>query len=125
MGLPFLGVLQTKDLESLMDTYWLSFDGRLYKVTGEELFTPSALAGTTLDDRLEPYPKSGPVRFVTRHKEQTIEVSTFFSNGVLSSVDSHSSSTRLPAECFYCYDLWVHREDPHENDPQPVLDRAR
>jgi hypothetical protein len=100
MGPEFLGALQTKDLESLMDTYWLSTDGLLYRIDDSEAYDlepieeserswwgprfrtkPSGKRG-----KVRPYRKSGVVRFTVEHDGQYLEAVVHFKYGELSSV---------------------------------------
>ena len=52
LGEEFLGALQTKELESLMDTYWLTTDGCLYLVDDSDTYTlePSGYNATDTED---------------------------------------------------------------------------
>lgn len=99
LGDDFIGVLQTKDLECLMDSYWLAPDGRLYRiddsgtwilksgdfqVDGLPMFKciPTGEKG-----HIRPYRKYGVVRFTARAQSgDYVEAVTWFDNGVLERV---------------------------------------
>lgn len=96
LGPEFIGTLQTKDLESVMDTYWLDPDGQLYLVNTDSTWTIAEdleeIQGTGLlgfktvptgkKGRLQPYRIYGKVRFTDGHKE----VVAWFQDGILDRV---------------------------------------
>jgi hypothetical protein len=100
LGPEFLGELQTKELESLMDTYWLATDGCLYRVedgdaydlelveheAGDFPFPHFKPVPTGRHGRLKPYRKSGTIRFTALHQGQTLEAVTYFKVGKLNAV---------------------------------------
>lgn len=100
LGSEFLGELQTKELESLMDTYWLATDGCLYRVDdGDtydlELIEPKEgrfpfphfkTIPTGKHGHLKPYRKSGVIRFTTSHQGKVLEAVTYFKVGRLNAV---------------------------------------
>jgi hypothetical protein len=75
--------LQTKDLTSLLDTYWLSPDGCLYQVWSPWYDTGPA---PPLRGRVRPYRKSGIVRFTANNNGTFLEALTYFKCGELSAV---------------------------------------
>lgn len=85
LGDEFLGTLQTKDLTSLLDTFWLSPDGCLYEVQ---------MPWSNSDDegrqrgRVRPYRKSGVIRFTAYGKPggECLEALTYFKCGTLNAV---------------------------------------
>lgn len=99
MGPEFLGSLQTKNLECLMDTYWLSSDGLLYRINDSEAYDlepveePLTRLGPFLQakpngkhGKISPYRKSGVVRFTADHKGELLEAVVHFKCGELSGV---------------------------------------
>lgn len=100
LGPEFLGELQTKELESLMDTYWLATDGSLFRVDdgdtydlelieykeGEFPFPHFKSIPTGKHGRLKPYRKSGILRFTARYQGETLEAVTYFKAGKLNAV---------------------------------------
>jgi len=105
LGEEFLGELQTKELESLMDTYWLTTDGCLYLIDDSDTYIlePSGsifcsaetkepsfpLYRTELTGRrgrLKPYRRTGVIRFTASSKGEVLEVVTFFRDGRLDSI---------------------------------------
>jgi len=103
LGEEFLGELQTKELESLMDTYWLTTDGCLYLIDDSGTYTlersgyvaigadnislPSFDAKPTgRNGRLKPYRRTGVVRFTASYKGEVLETVTFFRDGRLDSI---------------------------------------
>lgn len=103
LGEEFLGELQTKELESLMDTYWLTTDGCLYLIDDSDTYTlePSGFCSAETKDpsfplyhtkltgrrgRLKPYRRTGVIRFTASSKGQVLEVVTFFRDGRLDAV---------------------------------------
>lgn len=88
-----LGQLQSKDLESLMDTYWLSPDGYLYRIDDTETWnltwepSDSNLPGlrtvpTGKRGRLRPYRIYGSVRFTDGRQEAV----AWFEDGAMKQV---------------------------------------
>lgn len=99
LGDDFIGVLQTKDLESLLDSYWLAPDGGLYRIDDSDTWTlkidDSEVGSwpfikrlpTGLKGRVKPYRKYGTVRLTARSKSgEYVEAVTWFENGVLKRV---------------------------------------
>ena len=99
MGPEFLGELQTKDLESMMETYWLSADGLLYRINDSEAYDlepvedPKTPFGPYFEakpngrhGKVKPYRKSGVVRFTTDHEGECLEAVAHFKCGELSGV---------------------------------------
>lgn len=86
LGPEFLGVLQTKDLESMMDTYWLAPDGHLYRINDDSTWTLAEDAFETiptgLRGRVEPYRIYGRVRFTDGPHEAV----AWFEDGLLKQV---------------------------------------
>lgn len=96
LGSELTGTLQSKDLESLMDTYWLSPDGQLYLVDDSATWTfrqdidwsePSSVIGgattaTGKKGRVRPYRIYGKVRFTDGPREAVC----WFENGLLKQV---------------------------------------
>lgn len=59
-GSHMIGVLQTKDLESMLDCYWLAPDGKLYKVGNDPCFTMKQdIAPAPKRQRVAPYHYTG------------------------------------------------------------------
>lgn len=95
-----MGALQTKELECLLDTYWLSNDGCLYRIDGSYLSDldwiddeEEGLLIKTSDStprrqrfRLKPYRKSGVIRFVADYQGEILEAVTYFKVGRLNAV---------------------------------------
>lgn len=100
LGVEFLGELQTKELESLMDTYWLATDGCLYRVEdsstydlepvergeGDFPFPYFKAVPTGKHGRLKPYRKSGTIRFTAHYQGEILEAVTYFKVGKLNAV---------------------------------------
>lgn len=99
LGDDFTGVLQTKDLDCLMDLYWLAPDGSLYRIDDGgtwtlELDEPKATGlpmfktvPTGLKGRIKPYRKFGTVRLTTRAESgKYVETVAWFEDGVLQRV---------------------------------------
>lgn len=85
LGDEFLGVLQTKDLTALLDTFWLAPDGCLYEVQ-----TPWSDSDDKARERgkVRPYRKSGVIRFTAYDKAGSgyLEALVYFKCGVLNAV---------------------------------------
>ena len=103
LGKEFLGELQTKELESLMDTYWLTTDGCLYLIDDSNTYTLEPSGDTPVGTgwlslplyhaeptgrrgRLTPYRKTGVIRFTASSEGQVLEAVTFFRDGRLDAV---------------------------------------
>lgn len=105
MGTAFLGVLQTKDLESILDTYWLTFDGVLHKIKDDFNVKSLSFNYPVDSDCLELYPLNGETIFAAFCKNQILQKSVRFQDGRL--------------QPFSCYDFGVHRETPHVSNHVP------
>jgi len=81
LGPEFLGVLQTKELTSLMDAYWLAPDGCLYQIWHEYSEGEEKPRGY-----VRPYRKSGVIRFTAASGKGYLEALTHFKCGQLSAV---------------------------------------
>ena len=89
LGEDFQGVLQTKDLTSLLDLFWLAPDGALYEVISEwqcDPEEPEQCATVPRRGRVRPYRKSGVIRFTARSDSRYLEALTYFKCGELNSV---------------------------------------
>jgi hypothetical protein len=85
LGPEFQGALQTKELTSLMDEFWLAPDGKLYEIRVPLEWGPQGVrpAGR---GRVKPYRKSGVVRFTAHHDGQVLESLVYFKTGQLNAV---------------------------------------
>lgn len=99
LGEEFMGELQTKDFECLMDTYWLSPSGRLFKIewAGAYEFEENPESTRWYDKfqwkktgkhgKLKPYRRSVVARFYPAcGAGDWKEIHVFFQGGVLKSV---------------------------------------
>lgn len=89
LGEDFQGVLQTKDLTSLLDLFWLAPDGTLYEVVSEwhcDSGEPEQGAPVLRHGRVRPYRKSGVIRFTARSGGRYLEALTYFKCGELNSI---------------------------------------
>lgn len=99
LGPEFMGVLQTKQLDCMMDLYWLAPDGLLYKIDDSSTWTlePSSVqdwliglpvrrVSTGAKGRVTPFRKSGVVRFTTDHQGEILETAVHFKVGQLTGV---------------------------------------
>jgi hypothetical protein len=99
LGGDFSGVLQTKDLECVMDWYWLAPDGGLYRIDDSGTWTLEFEEGrsnpltmfkrvpTGLKGRVRPYRKFGTVRFTARAQSgEYLESVVWFEDGALQRV---------------------------------------
>lgn len=93
LGPELIGTIQSKDLESLMDTYWLSPDGQLYLINDNATWTfaDDGKPQTPLDNRIvptgdrgrvSPYRIYGKVRFT----DGPHEAIAWFEDGLLKTV---------------------------------------
>lgn len=96
LGPELMGLVQTKDLQSLMDTYWLSPLGELYRINDDSTWTfkeelesqgTSNLLGlstiqTGEKGSVQPYRIYGTIRFTDGPNEAV----TWFEGGVLKQV---------------------------------------
>lgn len=84
LGDEFLGVLQTKDLTSLLDTFWLAPDGSLFEVQ-LPLVDEN---GPKWRGKVRPYRKSGVLRFTTAYggNRECLEALAYFKCGMLNAV---------------------------------------
>jgi hypothetical protein len=96
LGSEFAGSLQTKELESLMDYYWLSPTGQLFRIDygdsyeleferDESGFLAPNKKSTGKNGRIRPYRMHGLVRFTTT-QDEALEAVTWFSSGILQQV---------------------------------------
>lgn len=91
-GPDFLGDLQTKDLECLMDYYWISPRGELFKVDGYGVFDEGSPGGgfrrlrTSCNVVLRPYYTTALVRLYGMKQSDFIETAGFFKLGKLTQV---------------------------------------
>ena len=101
LGRDFLGVLQTKSIDCLMETYWLSVDGCLYLVDMSSNYKDDMICDISpqLDHarrgargRLRPCDFSGVVRFTALRSPDMLEASVYFKEGRLELVISMESS---------------------------------
>lgn len=99
MGPEFMGELQTKQLRSLMDLYWLAPDGVLYYIDTDEAFDlieipeeerqsdrlrmPFRYAPNGKHGRVRPCRKSGLVKFTAPHRDRYLEAVAHFKAGQL------------------------------------------
>ena len=98
LGPEFIGELQTKDLESIMDSYWLSPDGRLYRIDDDgtwdlerdeeagNRFFPFRRVPTGKHGKVRPYRKSGVLCLTTHHDGEYMECLVHFKTGMLTGV---------------------------------------
>ena len=100
LGRDFLGVLQTKSIDCLMETYWLSVDGCLYLVDMSSNYKDDMICDMPpqLDHarggargRLRPCDFSGVVRFTALRSPDMLEASVYFKEGRLELVISMES----------------------------------
>jgi hypothetical protein len=94
LGEEFMGELQTKDFECMMETYWLSPDGRLFIIDWKDAyrFEENRESKSWFDKfewketgghgRLRPYRRS----VVARMYPARTEIHVFFQGGVMKSV---------------------------------------
>jgi hypothetical protein len=101
LGRDFLGVLQTKSIDCLMETYWLSVDGCLYLVDMSSNYKDDMICDISpqLDParggargRLRPCDFSGVARFTALRSPDMLEASVYFKEGRLELVISMESS---------------------------------
>jgi hypothetical protein len=97
LGDDMLGVLQTKELECVMDTYWLSPDGRLYLIDDSQTWSLELTDAPWPDNvkkvktgargKIKPYPVNGAIRFTgPGHGDNYREVVAWFRGGQLKQV---------------------------------------
>jgi len=96
LGPELLGLIQTKDLQSLLDTYWLSPKGELYRINDDSTWTfreeliahersnPFSLdiVPTGKKGSVRPYKIYGKIRFTNGPNEAV----TWFEGGLLKQV---------------------------------------
>lgn len=98
LGDEFIGELQTKDLESILDNYWLSPSGHLYRIDDGDTYDlePAENQGKLIPyfkrvptgnrGKVRPYRKSGVLRLVTNHRGECRECLVHFKTGMLTGV---------------------------------------
>lgn len=98
LGLDFLGDFQTKDLESLLDEYWLSPAGELFLIDYDNCFTasPQRFPKNFLDvidwqstgthAKMKPISYTGSLTMYRTACEKWIEAELEFENGKVSLV---------------------------------------
>lgn len=96
LGDGLMGELQTKDLESMMDYYWLSPDGCMFLIDTSPCFAATGLntspdnpfplfewEPTGVRGRLHPYRRNFIARFYTSRSGEWKEAHAFFKVGKL------------------------------------------
>jgi hypothetical protein len=96
LGDELIGEIQTKDLESMMDHYWLSPDGCMFLIDTSSCFTASRVntnpdnpfpffewEPTGVRGRLRPYRRSFIARFYTSRSGERKEAHALFEMGKL------------------------------------------
>lgn len=101
LGPGFMGELQTKDLDCVMDHYWLSPAGTLFRIDDERAWTLQEddespllpilghglkVVPTGLRGAVKPYRKSGVVRLVGGRQGEAVECLVHFKTGMLTGV---------------------------------------
>lgn len=98
LGEEFLGELQTKDLECMLDSYWLSPTGCLYRIDESDAYDlvpeadpenrllPYQWVRNSRNGRVSPYRKSGVLCFSAHHQGEYLECLTHFKTGMLTGV---------------------------------------
>lgn len=98
LGDEFLGVLQTKDLTALLDTYWLTPSGELFHVDDagtwdlelsepqEQALPPIKRVSTGKHGRVRPYRYSGVMTLVAAAPGGALEAVVHFKCGTLNAV---------------------------------------
>lgn len=98
LGPDFLGDFQTKDLESLLDEYWLSPAGELFFIDYKDCFTASPQRfpknfldvvdwqSTGVNARMKPVSYTGALTMYKTSNQEWIETELAFENGKVSLV---------------------------------------